>query len=112
MRYRPSGNDGRLRKPTKLVSCNRFGFNRTGSRACPHEVFAAAIAVQMRCHPDRNPRDCPILAAIRYRAEWSMLIPKLDILPAAQRELWPEISATPRNFTLYGGTAIALATSV
>ena len=39
-------------------------------------------------------------------------VPKLDILPAAQRELWPEMSATPRNFTLYGGTAIALATSV
>jgi Nucleotidyl transferase AbiEii toxin, Type IV TA system len=37
-----------------------------------------------------------------------MLIPRLDILPAPQRVLWPEMSATPRNFTLYGGTAIAL----
>jgi hypothetical protein len=37
-----------------------------------------------------------------------MLIPRLDILPAAQRALWPELSATPRDFTLYGGTAIAL----
>jgi len=37
-----------------------------------------------------------------------MLIPRLDILPASQRALWPEMSATPRNFTLYGGTAIAL----
>jgi len=37
-----------------------------------------------------------------------MLIPRLDILPAPQRALWPEMSATPRNFTLYGGTAIAL----
>lgn len=37
-----------------------------------------------------------------------MLIPKLDILPAAQRALWPELHATPRDFTLYGGTAIAL----
>jgi hypothetical protein len=37
-----------------------------------------------------------------------MLIPKLEILPAAQRALWPELSATPREFTLYGGTAIAL----
>jgi Nucleotidyl transferase AbiEii toxin, Type IV TA system len=37
-----------------------------------------------------------------------MLIPRLDILPAAQRALWPELSATPPDFTLYGGTAIAL----
>jgi nucleotidyltransferase AbiEii toxin of type IV toxin-antitoxin system len=37
-----------------------------------------------------------------------MLTPRLDILPAAQRALWPELGATPRDFTLYGGTAIAL----
>lgn len=34
--------------------------------------------------------------------------PRLDILPAAQRRFWPELSATPAEFTLYGGTAIAL----
>ncbi len=34
--------------------------------------------------------------------------PRLDILPAAQRRLWPELSQTPGHFTLYGGTAIAL----
>jgi hypothetical protein len=34
--------------------------------------------------------------------------PRLDILPAAQRRLWPELSDTPEAFTLYGGTAIAL----
>src|SRR5215471_9125050 len=39
---------------------------------------------------------------------WRMLVPRLDVLPAAQRALWPELSATPRDFTLYGGTAIAL----
>lgn len=32
----------------------------------------------------------------------------LDILPSAQRRLWPELSKTPDRFTLYGGTAIAL----
>ena len=37
-----------------------------------------------------------------------MLIPRLDILPSAQRVLWPELKATPEQFTLYGGTAIAL----
>jgi hypothetical protein len=37
-----------------------------------------------------------------------MLIPRLDILPAAQRALWPELGTTPPDFTLYGGTAIAL----
>jgi hypothetical protein len=34
--------------------------------------------------------------------------PRLDILPAPQRRLWPELSDTPGEFTLYGGTAIAL----
>lgn len=33
---------------------------------------------------------------------------RLDILPDAQRRLWPELGATPADFTLYGGTAIAL----
>ncbi len=32
----------------------------------------------------------------------------LHILPAAQRSLWPLLSAVPKVFTLYGGTAIAL----
>ena len=35
--------------------------------------------------------------------------PKLDILPPAQRMLWPELDATPEHFTLYGETALALA---
>lgn len=34
--------------------------------------------------------------------------PRLDILPAQQRSLWPELAAVPRRFILYGGTAIAL----
>jgi hypothetical protein len=34
--------------------------------------------------------------------------PRLDTLPPAQKLLWPELSATPEEFTLYGGTAIAL----
>jgi hypothetical protein len=34
--------------------------------------------------------------------------PHLDILPAAQRALWPELAHTPADFTLYGGTAVAL----
>ncbi len=34
--------------------------------------------------------------------------PRLDILPPAQRRLWPELAQTPDHFTLYGGTAIAL----
>ena len=33
---------------------------------------------------------------------------RLDILPAAQQRLWPELAQTPGHFTLYGGTAIAL----
>src|ERR1044071_3291820 len=34
--------------------------------------------------------------------------PKLSALPAAQRELWPELKQVPPNFVLYGGTALAL----
>lgn len=34
--------------------------------------------------------------------------PKLDILPEAQRRLWPELMDVPESFTLYGGTALAL----
>ncbi|VIO72868.1 hypothetical protein CI1B_45160 [Bradyrhizobium ivorense] len=35
--------------------------------------------------------------------------PRLDILPAAQREIWPSLAAARRlKFVLYGGTAIAL----
>jgi hypothetical protein len=34
--------------------------------------------------------------------------PRLDILPAAQQRLWPELAQTHDHFTLYGGTAIAL----
>jgi Nucleotidyl transferase AbiEii toxin, Type IV TA system len=34
--------------------------------------------------------------------------PHLEILPPAQRRLWPELDQVPAEFTLYGGTAIAL----
>jgi Nucleotidyl transferase AbiEii toxin, Type IV TA system len=34
--------------------------------------------------------------------------PRLDMLPQAQRRLWPELAAVPREFVLYGGTALAL----
>lgn len=36
------------------------------------------------------------------------LQPRLDILPPSQRALWPELQQIPAQFTLYGGTAIAL----
>lgn len=35
-------------------------------------------------------------------------IPRLDILPLAQRRLWNEFTGVPPEFVLYGGTAIAL----
>lgn len=34
--------------------------------------------------------------------------PRLDVLPEAQRRLWGELIAVPDEFTLYGGTALAL----
>jgi hypothetical protein len=36
------------------------------------------------------------------------LSPHTEILPAAQRRLWTELSTVPAEFTLYGGTALAL----
>jgi hypothetical protein len=37
------------------------------------------------------------------------LEPKLDVLPAAQKEIWTSLAPAPRlHFVLYGGTAIAL----
>jgi len=37
-----------------------------------------------------------------------MSAPKLDVLPHAQRRLWQDLRETPRDFVLYGGTALAL----
>ena len=37
-----------------------------------------------------------------------MLEPILDILPKAQRELWPALVDIPDSYVLYGGTALAL----
>lgn len=34
--------------------------------------------------------------------------PNLGTLPGPQRALWPELGSTPEDFTLYGGTALAL----
>lgn len=34
--------------------------------------------------------------------------PRLDVLPAPQLRLWPELAEVPAEFVLYGGTAIAL----
>lgn len=36
------------------------------------------------------------------------ILPKIDILPEAQRELWTYLNETPSDFVLYGGTAVAL----
>jgi hypothetical protein len=36
------------------------------------------------------------------------LSPRFDVLPPAQRALWPELARLPRSFVLYGGTALAL----
>lgn len=38
----------------------------------------------------------------------SPFTPNLAILPPSQRRLWRELGATPPDFTLYGGTALAL----
>jgi hypothetical protein len=35
-------------------------------------------------------------------------LPHLEILPPPQQRLWPELRQLPKDFVLYGGTAIAL----
>ena len=37
-----------------------------------------------------------------------MFQPCVEMLPAPQRRLWRELDGTPREFVLYGGTALAL----
>jgi hypothetical protein len=37
-----------------------------------------------------------------------MFTPTLEILQVAQRRLWDELKHTPKQFVLYGGTALAL----
>jgi Nucleotidyl transferase AbiEii toxin, Type IV TA system len=37
-----------------------------------------------------------------------MFQPKLNVLPPAQRALWPRLADLPSHFVLYGGTAVAL----
>lgn len=47
------------------------------------------------------------------RRAWSrdfapVFVPKLSVLPPAQRFLWTALDAVPAHLTLYGGTALAL----
>lgn len=37
-----------------------------------------------------------------------MFTPKLEVLPPAQRDLWPKLADLPDHFVLYGGTAVDL----
>jgi hypothetical protein len=37
-----------------------------------------------------------------------ILIPNLSILPESQKLLWSQLKPTPKDFVLYGGTALAL----
>jgi hypothetical protein len=37
-----------------------------------------------------------------------ILTPNLSILPPGQRRVWNQLSGTPKDFVLYGGTALAL----
>jgi len=37
-----------------------------------------------------------------------MFAPQFEILPKAQKTLWPELAGVPRHFVLYGGTGLAL----
>lgn len=45
---------------------------------------------------------------IQYILAMIAFLPKLEILPASQRRVWAELAEIPQEFTLYGGTAIAM----
>jgi Nucleotidyl transferase AbiEii toxin, Type IV TA system len=45
---------------------------------------------------------------MRKSGERDMFTPRLEVLPAPQRRLWDELTQTPKDFVLYGGTALAL----
>lgn len=38
----------------------------------------------------------------------SSFLPKLNILPESQQQVWRQLGETPKDFVLYGGTALAL----
>lgn len=38
----------------------------------------------------------------------AVIFPKLEVLPEAQKMIWPFLKEVPKNFVLYGGTAVAL----
>jgi hypothetical protein len=46
--------------------------------------------------------------AALYVLRMTHFLPRLDILPLPQRVVWDELIEIPVDFTLYGGTAIAL----
>jgi Nucleotidyl transferase AbiEii toxin, Type IV TA system len=46
--------------------------------------------------------------ALPYVLQMPQFLPKLDVLPLPQRQVWLELAEMPKEFTLYGGTAIAL----
>jgi Nucleotidyl transferase AbiEii toxin, Type IV TA system len=51
------------------------------------------------------------LAAPSHSTEFAcvgILTPNLSILPSSQRRIWNQLGATPNDFVLYGGTALAL----
>jgi hypothetical protein len=37
-----------------------------------------------------------------------ILVPKTEILPEAQKAIWPHLSMIPNHLTLFDGTAVAL----
>jgi hypothetical protein len=49
-----------------------------------------------------------LIASALLLSEMPKFSPRLDVLPEAQRRLWAELTAVPGEFTLYGGTALAL----
>lgn len=45
---------------------------------------------------------------VQWVSRMSGFSPRLDVLPKAHRRLWVVLSGVPDEFTLYGGTALAL----
>ncbi|MGH9789800.1 MAG: nucleotidyl transferase AbiEii/AbiGii toxin family protein [Candidatus Acidiferrales bacterium] len=93
----------RAPKPETCPDCTQIVFEHRKTMLDIAEKEAAIRGVQiLRDNFSGNEKPAEPLAA---KEHFELCI---DVLPPAQRRLWNDLGATPPQFVLYGGTAIAL----
>jgi hypothetical protein len=87
----------RLLKGFSAMPCsNWFSKSRRQGFLTSNPGTSGTIITTCRFHPCR----CATFKA--------MFQPHLEMLPPAQKKLWPELAQVPQQFVLYGGTGLAL----